>query len=170
VQKLSRVKLFGNLPRLILLPIFLLGGCAHQPAHAPQSVAAAVIPQPPASDVPMAAPTSPEAAPAPAVADAGSPASAPAPATGVDALDSGATTDSEGLPGPPVDSLIIAKQPELFARLRAGFQLDDVDEPAVASQLNWFANHPDFLERTWGRAGLWLYYIVGQLEQRKMPA
>ena len=42
-------------------------------------------------------------------------------------------------------------------------------EPAVASQLNWFANHPDFLERTWGRADLWLYYIVGQLEQRKMP-
>jgi membrane-bound lytic murein transglycosylase D len=87
-----------------------------------------------------------------------------------DALDGGTTTDSEGLPGPPVDSLVVAKQPELFARLRAGFQLDDVDEPAVASQLNWFANHPDFLERTWGRAGLWLYYIVGQLEQRKMPA
>ena len=42
-------------------------------------------------------------------------------------------------------------------------------EPAVASQLNWFANHPDFLERTLGRAELWLYYIVGQLEQRKMP-
>jgi membrane-bound lytic murein transglycosylase D len=91
-------------------------------------------------------------------------------AAGADALDAGTTTDSEGLPGPPADSLLIARQPELFERLRSGFQLDDVDEPAVASQLNWFANHPDFLERTWGRAGLWLYYIVGQLEQRKMPA
>ena len=42
-------------------------------------------------------------------------------------------------------------------------------QPAVAAQLNWFANHPDFLERTFGRAELWLYYIVGQLEQRDMP-
>ena len=24
------------------------------------------------------------------------------------------------------------------------------------AQLNWFANHPDFLERTFGRAELWL--------------
>ncbi|HEX2789894.1 MAG TPA: LysM peptidoglycan-binding domain-containing protein, partial [Steroidobacteraceae bacterium] len=102
--------------------------------------------------------------------DVGSAAMAPASGASADALDSGTTTDSEGLPGPPADSLVVVKQPELFARLRAGFQLDDVDEPAVASQLNWFANHPDFLERTWGRAGLWLYYIVGQLEQRKMPA
>ncbi len=47
--------------------------------------------------------------------------------------------------------------------------LEDVDEPAVDSQLNWFANHPDFLERTFGRAELWLYYIVDQLEQRNMP-
>jgi membrane-bound lytic murein transglycosylase D len=96
-------------------------------------------------------------------------ATAPDAGASADALDSGTTTDAEGLPGPPADSLVIVKQPELFARLRAGFTLDDVDEPAVASQLNWFANHPDFLERTWGRAGLWLYYIVGQLEQRKMP-
>jgi membrane-bound lytic murein transglycosylase D len=154
---------------LLLLPIFLLGGCAHQPARAPQPLAAAVIPQTPASDVPPAAPASPEPAQTPASADVGSAAMAPASGASADALDSGTTTDSEGLPGPPADSLVVVKQPELFARLRAGFQLDDVDEPAVASQLNWFANHPDFLERTWGRAGLWLYYIVGQLEQRKMP-
>jgi membrane-bound lytic murein transglycosylase D len=169
VQKLSRVPLFRNLSGLLLLPIFLLGGCAHQPARAPQPLAAAVIPQTPASDVPPAAPASPEPAQTPASADVGSAAMAPASGASADALDSGTTTDSEGLPGPPADSLVVVKQPELFARLRAGFQLDDVDEPAVASQLNWFANHPDFLERTWGRAGLWLYYIVGQLEQRKMP-
>jgi membrane-bound lytic murein transglycosylase D len=77
--------------------------------------------------------------------------------------------DSEGLPGPPPDSVVVARQPDLFARLRSGFQLPDVQEPGVAAQLNWFANHPDFLERTWGRASLWLYYIVGQIEQRKMP-
>jgi membrane-bound lytic murein transglycosylase D len=77
--------------------------------------------------------------------------------------------DDEGLPGPPVDSLVVARQADLFARLRGGFRLPDVDQPAIASQVNWFANRPDFLERTWGRASLWMYYIVGQLEQRKMP-
>ncbi len=53
--------------------------------------------------------------------------------------------------------------------MRSGFMLEDVDEPAIDSQANWFANHPDFLNRTWSRASLWLYYIVGQLEQRNMP-
>jgi len=102
----------------------------------------------------------------PEAAAADSPASADAPQGG----SSADAPDAADLPGPPSDSLVVVRQPELFARLRGGFQLADVDEPAVASQLNWFANHPDFLERTWGRAGLWLYYIVGQLEQRKMPA
>jgi membrane-bound lytic murein transglycosylase D len=168
VQKLSRAQLFRTSPRLILLPIILLAACAHQPARAPQVSAPVAIPQAPV----VVAPAEPAAdpAPAPIAADAASPAPVADLGASADALDSGTTTDSEGLPGPPADSLIIVKQPELFARLRAGFQLDDVDEPAVASQLNWFANHPDFLERTWGRAGLWLYYIVGQLEQRKMPA
>jgi membrane-bound lytic murein transglycosylase D len=169
-QKLSRAQLFSKSPRLILLPLVLLAGCAHQPARAPLVIAPVAIAEVPAVVEAPAPAISAEAAPAPLAADAGSAAPAADPGATADALDSGTTTDSEGLPGPPADSLVIVKQPELFARLRAGFQLDDVDEPAVASQLNWFANHPDFLERTWGRAGLWLYYIVGQLEQRKMPA
>jgi membrane-bound lytic murein transglycosylase D len=169
VQKLSRAQLFSKSLCPVLLPIILLAGCAHQPARAPLASAAVTIPQSPAPDVPPA-PVSAETSAAPAVADTRAPVAAPDPGVTADGLDGGTTTDSEGLPGPPADSLVVVKQPELFARLRAGFQLDDVDEPAVASQLNWFANHPDFLERTWGRAGLWLYYIVGQLEQRKMPA
>ena len=80
-----------------------------------------------------------------------------------------APQDSADLPGPPADSLVTVKQSDLLERLRSGFQLEDVDEPGVAAQLNWFANHPDFLERTFGRSELWLYYIVGQLEQRNMP-
>ena len=169
MQKLSRAQLFRTSPRLILLPIVLLAACAHQPARAPLVSAPVTIPQAPAVVVPEA-PVAADPAPAPIAADAASSTPTADLGASADALDSGTTTDSEGLPGPPADSLIIVKQPELFARLRSGFQLDDVDERAVASQLNWFANHPDFLERTWGRAGLWLYYIVGQLEQRRMPA
>jgi membrane-bound lytic murein transglycosylase D len=179
---LSRIPLSRTTTALILLPIVLLVGCAHQPARTGSLAAPVAISQPattPAAPdaaasgnadgaaVPQAsAVVAPAANPDAAAAAADSPASADAPQGG----SSADAPDAADLPGPPSDSLVVVRQPELFARLRGGFQLADVDEPAVASQLNWFANHPDFLERTWGRAGLWLYYIVGQLEQRKMPA
>jgi len=177
---LSRTPLSRTSTALILLPIVLLVGCAHQPARTGSLAAPVAISQP------ATTPAAPDAAASgnaegaavpqatavvagaanPEAAAADSPASADAPQGG----SSADAPDAADLPGPPSDSLVVVRQPELFARLRGGFQLADVDEPAVASQLNWFANHPDFLERTWGRAGLWLYYIVGQLEQRKMPA
>jgi membrane-bound lytic murein transglycosylase D len=112
-----------------------------------------------------ASPNTDSAATSSMAADGAAPVVAPVANTSSDAR----PVDDEGLPGPPADSLVVARQADLFARLRGGFQLADVDEPAVASQLNWFANRPDFLERTWGRASLWMYYIVSQLEQRKMP-
>jgi membrane-bound lytic murein transglycosylase D len=119
-----------------------------------------------ASLVPPVAET---AAPAPAAVaesaatDIAAAATVPAANTGSNAI-----ADAD-LPGPPADSLVTAKPGDLFDRLRTGFLLPDVDQPAVDSELNWFANHPDYLERTFSRAELWLYYIVGQLEQRNMP-
>jgi membrane-bound lytic murein transglycosylase D len=153
-----------------VLPLLLLAACAHQPARSPVAPAeVAIAPLATLDSSPITGATESNAAP-PAVAAASGLASPAADRGASSALaDSSGSPDSDELPGPPADSLVTIKQTELFARLRSGFQLDDVDEPAVASQLNWFANHPDFLERTWGRAGLWLYYIVGQLEQRKMP-
>ena len=167
---MSRAQLIQNSPRTVLLSLFLLAACAHQPARAPLATAPIAVPALPAVDAPAAASAADTSAvPSPADTAAGSGATTARSDTEAAAPDSAAATDSADLPGPPADSLVTIKQTELFARLRAGFVLDDVDEPAVASQVNWFANHPDFLERTWGRAGLWLYYIVGQLEQRKMP-
>jgi membrane-bound lytic murein transglycosylase D len=164
---LSRAQLIRNSPRTVLLSLFLLAACAHQPARAPVATAPIAVPALPAVDAPAAASVA-DTSGAPSTGDtaAAGVATTARPDTGAPAP---AAADSADLPGPPADSLVTIKQTELFARLRAGFVLDDVDEPAVASQVNWFANHPDFLERTWGRAGLWLYYIVGQLEQRKMP-
>jgi membrane-bound lytic murein transglycosylase D len=53
--------------------------------------------------------------------------------------------------------------------MRAGFKLDDVQRVAVEQQLNWFASHPDYLERAFGRAELYMYHIVTELEARGMP-
>jgi membrane-bound lytic murein transglycosylase D len=168
---LSRTPLVRKSLLAALIPWLSLAGCAHQPHH--DSSSAHAIPAPPPAAAADTAPALADAAvDAEPVAAATSAAVSPAPSdTEADAAAASTPRplDAENLPGPPPDSVVIAKQSDLFVRLRGGFQLSDVDEPAVASQLNWFANHPDFLERTWGRAELWLYYIVGQLEQRKMP-
>ncbi len=66
-------------------------------------------------------------------------------------------------------SFVSPLPPDLFLRLRAGFKLQDVDQAAVDRELNWYANHPDYLERTWGRAEHYLHYIVQQLNARNMP-
>ena len=58
---------------------------------------------------------------------------------------------------------------DLLERIRTGFQLPDVDQPAIDQQLAWYANHPDYLERVFGRGEMYLHYIVTQLEARNMP-
>lgn len=58
---------------------------------------------------------------------------------------------------------------DLFERVRDGFTLADIDQPAIDRELNWYANHPDYLERTFGRSELYLHYIVEELAKRNMP-
>lgn len=58
---------------------------------------------------------------------------------------------------------------DLFDRIRSGFKLDDVERQAVSQQLNWYASNPEYLERAFGRAELYLHHIVAELEARHMP-
>jgi peptidoglycan lytic transglycosylase D len=59
---------------------------------------------------------------------------------------------------------------DLFDRMRAGFKLEDGDDRrAVDQQLRWYASNPDYLQRAFGRADLYLYQIVTELERRGMP-
>jgi membrane-bound lytic murein transglycosylase D len=69
----------------------------------------------------------------------------------------------------PDHSFVSPIPPDLFLRLRSGFKLEDADEAQVDRELNWYANHPDYLERVWGRADHYMHYIVGQLQARSMP-
>ena len=58
----------------------------------------------------------------------------------------------------------------LFARIRAGFALPDPrNKRIIAEEARWYANHPEFLQRAFGRADMYLYYIVTQLQARHMP-
>jgi membrane-bound lytic murein transglycosylase D len=63
-----------------------------------------------------------------------------------------------------------AQYGDLFDRMRAGFKLDDgADRRAIDDQLRWYAANPDYLQRAFGRADLYLYHIVTELERRGMP-
>ena len=175
-----------NSTRHTLLALTLLAaGCAHSPPRplapqaalltAPADAAAVTSPDavaslaPAAADMPRAAaiaelaPASADTLPAALPADAG-PA---APAADAAVVMPGATGDG----GPTlVAGLNPAQYADLFDRMRAGFRLEDASEhKAVDQQLRWYAANPDYLQRAFGRADLYLYAIVTELERRHMP-
>ena len=61
------------------------------------------------------------------------------------------------------------KYADLFDRIRAGYQLPDVESEAIDREFRWYANNPEYLDRVFGRAGPYLYHIVGEIEARQMP-
>ncbi|MGO9931102.1 MAG: LysM peptidoglycan-binding domain-containing protein [Steroidobacteraceae bacterium] len=58
---------------------------------------------------------------------------------------------------------------DLFDRMRAGFAFDEVQEPAIDTQLAWFEHNPEYLERVFQRAQRYMYHIVTEAEARGMP-
>jgi membrane-bound lytic murein transglycosylase D len=58
---------------------------------------------------------------------------------------------------------------DLLDRIRTGFDLEDVDHPWVDQEVQWFAKHPDYLDRTLKRGERYLFHIVQELEARRMP-
>ncbi|MDR5779930.1 transglycosylase SLT domain-containing protein [Caballeronia sp. LZ065] len=67
----------------------------------------------------------------------------------------------------PVTSLVGSA--DLWSRIRAGFQIPDLQSDLVDMQVNWYAQRPDYVERMTGRSQKYLYHIVEELEQRHMP-
>ncbi len=58
---------------------------------------------------------------------------------------------------------------DLWQRIRQGLSLTQSDHPAVRRELQWYARHPDYLQRVTERARPYLYYITEQVEKRGMP-
>jgi membrane-bound lytic murein transglycosylase D len=58
---------------------------------------------------------------------------------------------------------------DLLDRIRNGMALGDFKQPRVDKEANWFANQPEYIERTFSRAAPYLHYIVGEVEARGMP-
>ncbi len=62
-----------------------------------------------------------------------------------------------------------ANYTDLFDRIRAGYSLGDINNDSIEQQLQWYARHPQYLDRTFGRGERYLYHIVTELESRQMP-
>ena len=57
----------------------------------------------------------------------------------------------------------------LWARVRAGFALPKLESPLIARHERWFVENVQFREAMFGRAKMYLYYIVEEVEKRGMP-
>ncbi len=59
---------------------------------------------------------------------------------------------------------------DLWARIRAGFAMPELNSKLVARQERWYADNPDYVARMTERARLYLYYITEEVERRGMPS
>ncbi len=60
-------------------------------------------------------------------------------------------------------------QTDLWARVRRGFAMPDLDSDLVRNREQWYATRPDYVQRMTERGGRYLFHIVEELERRGMP-
>ncbi len=144
---------------LAILPLLVLAACA----------------------TPGGAPTAPDNSPSSTASAAAAPAAVPS-ASAVDASAAAAApVEVAAAPAPvpvPVDPLRPdvrldlddrSAQTDLWARVRRGFTMPDLDTDLVRDREQWYATRPDYVQRMTERGGRYLFHIVEELERRGMP-
>jgi membrane-bound lytic murein transglycosylase D len=58
---------------------------------------------------------------------------------------------------------------DLWARVRKGFVIPDIDSPLVSKWENYYASRPDYLNRIINRSNPYLHFVVEEVEKRGMP-
>ncbi|HKI73543.1 MAG TPA: LysM peptidoglycan-binding domain-containing protein [Pseudomonadales bacterium] len=76
---------------------------------------------------------------------------------------------SPAIPAPETE----VQPPEVtnvWQRIREGMKLDHhLEQPRVQAELQWYVQHPAYLDRVATRASRYLYYIVKEIERRHLP-
>lgn len=134
-----------------LLLAALLAACATTTPPAEPVAEAAPLPPPPAAAEPSLAPAQ-QAAPVPARPNAAE------------------LLEDNLRPGEKVDLDAPDVNADLWARLRSGFQLQDLDDDWVRKAEAWYSARPDYVERMTTRGSRYLFHIVEEVEKRGMPA
>jgi membrane-bound lytic murein transglycosylase D len=138
-------------------------GFAPEAPAQPAGATAAATAAPPATAAPVsAAPAAPAQAPVQASeAPVAAVPPAPVPAAPVPVVRVGDPAEMQPPPGPPPT--------DLWERIRRGFAMPDLQNKKAANSTHWYAGQPDYFARMSGRASLYLYYIVQQIEKRGLP-
>ncbi len=58
---------------------------------------------------------------------------------------------------------------DLWARIRSGFAMPDLESPLADDKTQWYARQPEYMQRMTERASRYLYFIVEEIERRNMP-
>ena len=58
---------------------------------------------------------------------------------------------------------------DLWDRIREGFVFSDSDSPLVIKHVRYYSERPDYVDRMMSRSSRYLFYIVEEVERRKMP-
>ncbi len=79
--------------------------------------------------------------------------------------------DAVPFPFPPEMELepLPAPAEDLWVRIRRGYAIPDIDDPLVAKWEEWYSTRPDYVARMVDRSRRYLYYIVVEVEERRMP-
>ncbi|MCP8898527.1 lytic transglycosylase [Gilvimarinus xylanilyticus] len=72
---------------------------------------------------------------------------------------------------PPTIRKLDAEKPEedLWQRLRQGFELGPYEQAQLDSYVQWYIDHPDYIERVFNRGQRYLYHITERLEEENLP-
>lgn len=62
-----------------------------------------------------------------------------------------------------------ATVPNAWERMRLGYRLEVPDNPRVQQEIDWYLNHPDYLDRVQQRARLYLHFILTEIEEKDIP-
>ena len=130
-------------PLLALAAALAAAGCAttQGPEVAPAASVSVSVPQPKVE----------AAAPLPAVVPAG-------PLSEIQASDVSSKT-----------VVALEPPPDLWARIRRGYAMPNLDTDLVRKQEQWYATRPDYIQRMTDRSRKYLFHIVEELERRNMP-
>ena len=58
---------------------------------------------------------------------------------------------------------------DIWDRVRAGYAMEDLDDPLVAKWEKYYADRPEYMARIVERSSKYMFYIVTELERRGMP-
>ncbi|SPE19962.1 conserved hypothetical protein [Burkholderiales bacterium] len=128
------------------------------PPAGPEAASAAALP---------AAEAATGATPVPGQATQQEPSAAPPAAnTAADDASSAKPADAAASESPPAAA---PDDKDLWSRIRRGFKMPDLDTKRAQASTRWYAAQPDYIGRMTGRASMYLFHIVDEIEKRGMP-